>query len=187
MLWSLLMVIICISLFHNKIMLLFSLCCFATCTVVQWLQSASITLLPDNKAVFVSCSVTESSPPVECLVVMNCSTCKEDTPKIRVPFTNHTTLMVLPETTYYISVQVIRTDVFETLDDYTFVKSVIVPKSTSDIGTSCKLITMNLHVLSSIQNDTFNIMYYVCSLVTLKLNEKIYFLITQLCRLVMAL
>jgi len=88
----------------------------------------------------VSCNVTESNPPINCLVVMNCSTCKEDTPIIRVPFTNHTTLMVSPETSYYISVQVVRTDVFEILEDYIIVKSVNVTKSghQSNTGTSSK-------------------------------------------------
>jgi len=129
--------------------------CTCTCTAVRWLQSASITLLPDNKAVFVSCSVTESSPPVECLVVKNCSTCKEDTPNTLVPFTNHTTLMVSPEASYYISVQVIRIDVFKQLEDYTIVEFVTVPKPVNqpNTGTSCKSYDCKSLIVISQQNS----------------------------------
>ena len=113
------------------------------CTVVQWLQSASITLLPDNKTVSVSCSVTEASPPAMCLVIISCNTCKKLTPNTRMLFTNHTTLMVSPEASYHISVQVVRTDVFDTLENHTFAKTVTVPKPApqSNTGTSSKSIS----------------------------------------------
>jgi len=67
--------------------------------------------------------VTESSPPVKCYVMMSFTSCKELStipPKV---FTNHTTLEVSAEASYYISVQVVRVDVFEKLEDCQFVKN----------------------------------------------------------------
>ncbi|XP_065917277.1 uncharacterized protein [Dysidea avara] len=110
----------------------------STSFAVRWLQSASITLLPNNKGVSVSCDVTESSPSVMCYVTISCSTCKEVTPITSMAFTNHTTLIVSPEASYHISVQVVRTDVFEKLEEYTFAETVTVPKPApqSNTGTS---------------------------------------------------
>ena len=92
--------------------------------------------------------MTESSPPVKCYVMMSCTSCKELStipPKV---FTNQTTLEVLPEASYHISVQVVRVDVFEKLEDYQFVKNVTIPKpgSQSNTGaeTSCKFISSSV-------------------------------------------
>jgi len=92
--------------------------------------------------------VTESSPPVKCYVMMSCTSCKELStipPKV---FTNQTTLEVLPEASYYISVQVVRVDVFEKLEDYQFEKVVKIPKSGSQsntgTGTSSKFINLRI-------------------------------------------
>ena len=91
--------------------------------------------------------MTESSPPVKCYVMMSCTSCKELStipPKV---FTNHTTLEVSAEASYHISVQVVRVDVFEKLEDYQFVQNVTIPKSGSQsntgTGNTCKFIVLS--------------------------------------------
>jgi len=102
---------------------------------VRWLKAASVQLLPDNQAIFISCSVTESTPPVECVTRLNCSTCKED---ISAVFTNYTLLPVIADTDYQISIQVIKEDTGIALEDYNIVHTLLVLKPThqSSITTS---------------------------------------------------
>jgi len=93
-------------------------------TVVKWLQSATIMLLPDNKTVFVSSDVAESTPPVKCQATVNCVTTKKVT---RIIFTENTKLNVTPGNNYSISVQVITADTNELLEEHSISKNISVP------------------------------------------------------------
>ncbi|XP_065917294.1 protein sidekick-2-like isoform X2 [Dysidea avara] len=102
--------------------------------VVEWLKSVRITLLPKNKVVFVSCDVTESIPPVDCSVTINCTTCKDTTSKV---FNGHSELRISPDTDYHISVRVVRADTGEALEDYSFEQTLSVPpRSNSESSSS---------------------------------------------------
>ena len=63
--------------------------------------------------------------------------------------------MVSPEAGYYISVQVVRTDVFEQLEDYTIVNFVTVPKSVNqpNTATSCKSYDWESLIIITQQNS----------------------------------
>ena len=98
-------------------------------TGVRWLRSATITLLPDNRTVSVLCDVNESSPPVSCLVTVNCTTCELVISKV---FTGgNMEIKVIPDNSYVISVQAIRTDTERLFEDYSVTQTISVPRSTS--------------------------------------------------------
>ena len=96
---------------------------------VQWLQSATIQLLPNNQSIYVSCDVTESTPTIKCLARLNCSTCDEVTCKV---FTRHTELSVMADTDYHISVLVVESQNSMPLENYSIVETVSVPKLTPE-------------------------------------------------------
>ena len=104
-------------------------------TSVRWLRSATITLLPDNRTVSVLCDVNESSPPVNCCVTVNCTTCELVISKV---FTGSTELSVSPLNNYSISVQVIRSN-GTAVEDFNIVDTLSVPES-SGSGSSCKFV-----------------------------------------------
>jgi len=105
-------------------------------TDVRWLKSATITLLSDNKTVSVVCDINESSPPVECRVVVDCMTCKSVPTEVFV--TRRTEVKVTPGNDYYISVQAVATDTEKPLENYSVAKTLSVPSSSPSNGSSSK-------------------------------------------------
>jgi len=89
--------------------------------------------------VSVVCDVNESNPPVNCLVIINCTTCDHI---ISQEFNDNTEVRVIPLNDYYISVQVIREDNGEVVEDYSVVETLSVPERNADSGSSCKFVTL---------------------------------------------
>ena len=77
-----------------------------------------------------TCEVTEASPPAKCLVTINCTKCRKD------PFTitESTELIAIPSEEYVITVQVVRADTNESLEEYVITRSIKVPRSKEDSG-----------------------------------------------------
>jgi len=96
-------------------------------TDVRWLKSATITLLSDNKTVSVLCDLNESSPPVKCSVIVNCTTHKSVTTEVF--DTGSTTVRITPGNDCCITVQAVSTDTEKPLEDYSITKTLSFPRS----------------------------------------------------------
>lgn len=86
-----------------------------------------ILLLPDNKTITVTCEVVEATPQAECLVTLNCTKCQDNL--FTKSFRGSVQLPVLPAEHYLITVQAVRADDGEPLEDYTVKKTLQIPKS----------------------------------------------------------
>jgi len=95
-------------------------------TDVRWLKSATITLLSDNGTVSVLCDANESSPPVKCSVIVNCTTLKSVTTEVF--DTGSTTVRIIPGNDCYITVQVVSTDTKKPMEDYSVTKTLSIQK-----------------------------------------------------------
>ena len=82
------------------------------------------------------CDVNESSPPVNCLVTVNCPTCELVISEV---FTGSTELSVSLLNNYSISVQVIRSN-GTAVEEFSIVETLSVPGSPGS-GSSCKFVT----------------------------------------------
>lgn len=102
--------------------------CFLITQELQWLQSAMISLSPDNKSIIVTCDVTEASPRAKCLVTINCTKCRED-PFTTKSFMESIELIAVPAKEYVITVQVVRADTNESLEEYIITRNIQVPRS----------------------------------------------------------
>ena len=107
-------------------------CLSQTYAVVQWLISATIQLLTD-RYIYISCSVTESTPVAKCLATLNCTKCNEVTTEV---FTSHILLPVTAGSDYHISVQAVRPDNNETLEEYSIVKTLLVLELSPELMTT---------------------------------------------------
>ena len=94
---------------------------------LQWLQSATVLLSPDNKTITVTCLLSEASPQANCLATLNCTECR-DHPFTIMSFDKSTQLSVIPNKHYVITVQAVRTDDGEPLETYTITKFLRIPK-----------------------------------------------------------
>ena len=106
--------------------------CFLITQELQWLQSAMISLSPENESIIVTCEVTEASPPAKCLVTINCTKCRED-PFTTKSFMKSIELIAIPSEEYVITVQVVRADTNESLEEYVITRSIEVPRSKEGI------------------------------------------------------
>lgn len=87
-----------------------------------------ISLSPDNKSIIVTCEVTEASPRAKCLVTINCTKCRED-PFTTKSFMESIELIAIPSEEYVITVQVVRVDTNESLEEYIITRNIQVPRS----------------------------------------------------------
>ena len=98
-----------------------------------------ISLSPDNKTVTVTCEVSKASPQVECSVTINCTKCIDGRHNTK-SFRGSTELAVTPaDLEYYvITVQAIRADNSEPLEDYFITRTLQIPKTKpSNTSSTC--------------------------------------------------
>ena len=77
-----------------------------------------------------TCDVVESTPLARCIAILSCSKCDEVTTKV---FTGHVEIPVITDTDYNISVQVVRGDSHDVLEDYGEMKIISVPKPPANL------------------------------------------------------
>ena len=94
-----------------------------------------ISLSPDNNSIIVTCEVIEASPQAKCLVTVNCTKCREDSFTVKFIMASNQ-LTVLPGEEYVITVQAVRADTNESLEEYIITKVIQVPKSKGDSDNS---------------------------------------------------
>ena len=72
-----------------------------------------------------TCDVVDSTPLARCVAILSCSKCDKVTTKV---FTGQIEIPVITDTDYHISVQVVRGDSHDVLEDYGEMKTISVPK-----------------------------------------------------------
>ena len=72
-----------------------------------------------------TCDVVDSTPLARCVAKLSCSKCDKVTTEV---FSGHIEIPVITDTDYHVTVQVVRGDSHDVLEDYGEMKTISVPK-----------------------------------------------------------